>query len=139
MPETTEVIMNNEYSEILKILPNMLTDSSSELETQIRKLNNSSPTVTNYEEVLYITNKVITIAIHMTETLEKIAEDANVEAPDGVIGAAGKVNLGYSPKEKNEVARIALESARAVLNNYNRLVSPSVAEIADVCHNIIKD
>ena len=53
--------MNNERNDLLGILPKMLIDSSSELETQIRELENSSPTETNYEELLYITNTVITI------------------------------------------------------------------------------
>ena len=131
--------MNNERNDLLGILPKMLIDSSSELETQIRELENSSPTETNYEELLYITDKVITIAIHMTEALKTIAEDAGVEAPDSVMGAARKVNLGYSPREKDETARIALVSARAILNNYNRLVDASIAEIADVCHNIMEE
>ena len=52
--------MNNERNDLLGILPKMLIDSSSELETQIRELENSSPTETNYEELLYITNTVIT-------------------------------------------------------------------------------
>ena len=128
--------MNNE---LLDILPNMLRDRASELETQIRELENSSPTEANYEDFLSITSGIIYIAIQLTETLKTIAEDACVEAPDSVMGAARRVYLGYSPREKDEVVQIALDAAKGILNNYNRLVHPSTAEIADTCHNIMQN
>lgn len=128
--------MNNE---LLDTLPKMLRDNASELETQIRELENSSPTEANYEEFLYITGGVINIAIRLTKTLKTIAEDAGIEAPDSVMGAARQVYLDYSPKEKDEVVRIALVAAKGILNNYNRLVDASTAEIAETCHNIMQN
>lgn len=133
--------MFNEQNYSLDRIPNWLRDRASDLETQISELETreGSPTETNYDEILYITTSVITIAIEMAEALQKIAEDADLQAPDTIVGAAGKANLGYSHMEKDRVARIALESARAIFNSHNRLVSPLSEDIADICYKIIKE
>ena len=133
--------MNNERNYDLDRIPNWLRERASDLDTQIRELETreGSPTETNYDEILYLTMSVITIAIGMAEALQKIAEDADLQAPDTIVGAAGKANLGYSHIEKDRVARIALESARAILNSHNRLTSALAQDIADICYKIIKE
>ena len=133
--------MNNKRNYSLNIVPKMLRDSASQLEAQIRELESSegSPTEDNYNEILYITRRVITAAIQMTEALEAIAEDANLQAPDSVIGPALKENLSYSYTEKNKVARIALVGASGILNSHNELVGYSVAKVADTCHEFMEE
>lgn len=133
--------MNNERNYSLNIVPKMLRDSASQLEAQIRELENNegSPTENDYEEILYITRRVITTSIQMTEALKTIAEDANLQAPESVMGARFKVNLGYSHTEKDEVARIALMSARGILDNHNRLVDYLLAKVAAACREVMKE
>ena len=75
----------------------------------------------------------------MAEALKTIAEDAGLQAPDTVVGAALKVNLGYSHTEKDEIARIALISARSILNSHNRRIGNSEAAGVDICDKIMKE
>ena len=133
--------MLNERNYHLDIVPKMLRDRASELESQIRELETQegSPTETNYDEIQYITASIISVANQLAEALKTIAEDANLQAPSSVMGAAGRVNLGYSHTEKDKVTGILLSSAAAVLNSHNRLVNASVAEIADICEKIMKE
>ena len=133
--------MNNERDYSLGYLPKWLRNRASDLEAQIRELEKQegSPTENNYEEILSLTMSVISIAIELTEALKTIAEDANLQAPDAVAGARLKENLGYSHREKDEIAGIALISARAILNNHNRLVDYLVAKVADTCHEVMKE
>ena len=133
--------MINERNYSLGSLPKRLRDSASQLETQIREFETreGSPTEDNYNETLHITMRVISDAIEMTKALKTIAEDAGLQAPNTVVGAARKVNLGYSHTEKDEIVHIALISARSILNSHNRLVDNSEAEVADICYKIMKE
>ena len=133
--------MLNERNYRLDIVPKMLRDRASELEAQIRELETQggSPTETNYDEIQYITGIIISVANQMAEALQTIAEDADLQAPSSVMGAAGRVNLGYSHREKDKFTGILLSSASAVLNSHNRLVNNSVAELADICEKIMKE
>ena len=72
----------------------------------------------------------------MAEALKTIAEDAGLQAPDTVVGAAFKVPLGYSHTEKDEIALI---SARSILNSHNRRIGNSEAAVADICDKIMKE
>lgn len=133
--------MNDEQKFYLGGALQALQNGAFDLENQIRKLEtlDGSPTETNYDEILRITIMAITTAEQMTRVLKTISEDANLEPPESIVGAARKVNLGYSHTEKHETARIALESARGILNSHYSLVNNDIERVAEICHIIMNE
>ena len=106
----------------------------SDLERQIEELDRSGgfPTQAIYEELLYTTQSIVSVAVNMTEAIKRMAENLNLPEPGPLAGAARKVNLGLPHAQKDEIARRALISARQILGSNDRLIDSLAAEVADI-------
>ena len=131
--------MNNEKNRELNVALKTLDNCVSELSSHIGVLESQegAATETNYDEILHITMHVVSAARYMTEALNTISADANLEPPGPVPGAARNVDLEYSHKVKEEVACMALISANCILNSYNRRIGYPETEVANVCYNVL--
>lgn len=118
-----------------------LRSSVFELESHIGVIEtlDGSVTETNYNDMLFTAIRAIGAAEHMVMVLKMMSESTDLEPPVSVPGARYKVNLGYNYTEKDESARIALLSARAILESHDKLVDSDVERVVDVCYKIMDD